>query len=219
MTRLNEEDIPNETFDFLGYVHIKLWSSFYYQLVEILSITGARGEAVLEIGKGTGVLGGVLKEFGILYESLDVNGNLQPTHVGSVVKMPFKDKSYDVIGCFEVLEHLPYEQFETAISELCRVARKAVIVSLPDAKRMFSFYFYIPRIVHKKILIPCPFFNPDKHDMCQQHHWEINRKQYSVKIIRETIIKIANQQGFLLQKEYRAWENPYHHFFVLKNRL
>ena len=50
---------------------------------------------------------------------------------GSVVDLPFPDKSFDVAGCFEVLEHLPGVLPRQALSELARVARRAVILSVP----------------------------------------------------------------------------------------
>jgi len=47
----------------------------------------------------------------------------------SIFDIPYPDDSFDVVGCFEVLEHqtdpLP------ALRELARVARRAVIVSVP----------------------------------------------------------------------------------------
>jgi len=50
---------------------------------------------------------------------------------GSVVSLPFADKSFDVVGCFEVLEHLPGELPRQALSEMARVARRAVVLSVP----------------------------------------------------------------------------------------
>jgi ubiquinone/menaquinone biosynthesis C-methylase UbiE len=50
---------------------------------------------------------------------------------GSVVELPFPDRSFDVVGCFEVLEHLPDDLPRRALSELARVARQAVVLSVP----------------------------------------------------------------------------------------
>lgn len=47
----------------------------------------------------------------------------------SIFELPFEDNSFDVVGCFEVLEHqrdpLP------ALAELTRVAKRAVVISVP----------------------------------------------------------------------------------------
>jgi ubiquinone/menaquinone biosynthesis C-methylase UbiE len=50
---------------------------------------------------------------------------------GSVVGLPFPDRSFDVVGCFEVLEHLPGDLPRRALTELARVARRAVVLSVP----------------------------------------------------------------------------------------
>jgi SAM-dependent methyltransferase len=50
---------------------------------------------------------------------------------GSVVDLPFPDRSFDVVGCFEVLEHLPGDLPRRALSELARVSRKTVLLSVP----------------------------------------------------------------------------------------
>ena len=51
--------------------------------------------------------------------------------VGTVVDLPFPDRSFDVVGCFEVLEHLPGDLPRQALSELARVTRRAVVLSVP----------------------------------------------------------------------------------------
>jgi len=47
----------------------------------------------------------------------------------SVFHLPFRDASFDVVGCFEVLEHQPEPL--AALRELARVARRAVVLSVP----------------------------------------------------------------------------------------
>jgi ubiquinone/menaquinone biosynthesis C-methylase UbiE len=51
--------------------------------------------------------------------------------VGSLTDLPFPDRSFDVVGCFEVLEHLPGDLPQRALSELARVARRAAVLSVP----------------------------------------------------------------------------------------
>jgi SAM-dependent methyltransferase len=50
---------------------------------------------------------------------------------GSVLELPFPDNSFDVVGCFEVLEHLEGELPRQGLAELARVARRALVVSVP----------------------------------------------------------------------------------------
>ena len=50
---------------------------------------------------------------------------------GSVTELPFPDKTFDVVGCFEVLEHLPGDLPRRALQEFARVARKSVVLSVP----------------------------------------------------------------------------------------
>jgi len=47
----------------------------------------------------------------------------------SLLALPFADDGFDVVGCFEVLEHLPDPA--AALRELARVARRAVVLSVP----------------------------------------------------------------------------------------
>jgi ubiquinone/menaquinone biosynthesis C-methylase UbiE len=67
-------------------------------------------------------------------EALEMAADANPEAsfvVGSVVDLPFADRSFDVVGCFEVLEHLPGDLPRRALSELARVARQAVVLSVP----------------------------------------------------------------------------------------
>jgi 2-polyprenyl-3-methyl-5-hydroxy-6-metoxy-1,4-benzoquinol methylase len=99
-------------------------------------VAGLMPESVLDAGCGEGELlrRGVLRP-GVrvvcLDQSLDALAEApSPDRVrGLVEALPFKTGSFDVVLCMEVLEHLP--QPAAAIRELARVARKAVVLSVP----------------------------------------------------------------------------------------
>jgi SAM-dependent methyltransferase len=60
---------------------------------------------------------------------LDRNPDSAARVIGSVDNLPFDSHSFDVVTCLEVLEHLADPA--AAVRELARVARRAVVVSVP----------------------------------------------------------------------------------------
>jgi len=65
-------------------------------------------------------------------DRLHTDKRLNTDVVGNVLKLIFTDESFDVIACYEVVEHLPYEDFPEALSEIHHVSSKSAIPSLPD---------------------------------------------------------------------------------------
>lgn len=49
---------------------------------------------------------------------------------GNIYHLPYKDHSFDLVLCLEVLEHL--ENPKKAISEIIRVSKKSAIISVPN---------------------------------------------------------------------------------------
>ena len=52
--------------------------------------------------------------------------------------LPYKNNSFDVVLCCDVLEHL--ENIHEVFDKLCRVSKKYVIVSLPNPHSVFWSY-------------------------------------------------------------------------------
>jgi 2-polyprenyl-3-methyl-5-hydroxy-6-metoxy-1,4-benzoquinol methylase len=48
---------------------------------------------------------------------------------GSAMDLPYEDGRFDVVSAIEVLEHVPDP--DRALEEMCRVARRCLIVSVP----------------------------------------------------------------------------------------
>lgn len=53
----------------------------------------------------------------------------------SIDALPFRDASFPVVVCCEVLEHLPPDVYARARRELARIARDHVIVTVPNRER------------------------------------------------------------------------------------
>jgi glycosyltransferase involved in cell wall biosynthesis len=53
---------------------------------------------------------------------------------GSVLDIPFSDKSFDMVGCIEVIEHLTMQDCRKAVSELSRVVKDGghIILATPN---------------------------------------------------------------------------------------
>ena len=53
---------------------------------------------------------------------------------GNVIALPFPDRSFDVVLCFRLLTHC--ERWPELVRELCRVARRGVIVDYPTGQSL-----------------------------------------------------------------------------------
>ncbi|MFA6519723.1 MAG: class I SAM-dependent methyltransferase [Candidatus Paceibacterota bacterium] len=194
-------------YDFERYSFEGRFVSYYAQLKEVLA---QKPSSVLEVGVGDRVFGSFLKNnTTISYTSVDVDEALHPDVVGSVLALPFAEASFDVACAFEVLEHLPFEQFDQALGELCRVARTHVVISVPHFGPMLSFSLKVPFLQEIHIALKIPF--PKKHIFNGQHYWELGKHGYPVTLIRRKLSKYG-----MLIRDFVPFGSPYHHFFVLK---
>lgn len=101
--------------------------------------------SILDAGCGEGVISLLLAERGIASTGMDISEpniiaarqaaeqrgwtELTTFATGDAEHLPCADRSFDTVISSHVLEHLP--DFDQGFRELCRVARKRVIVALP----------------------------------------------------------------------------------------
>lgn len=182
------------------------WMSYWRQIDEILKLKPTN---VLEVGAGNGLAAWYLKSCGINLSTCDVDRNLKPDVIGSVENLPFNDNSFDVVLCAEVLEHLPFGKFQLCLSELRRVSKKHVVLSLPHWGWTFRFCLKIPLLPPIRIL--WKISGALKHKS-GEHLWEIGKRGYSLGKIKKEI----NAAGFEILNDFILFENPYHHFFILE---
>ena len=182
--------------------------SYWHQINELREL---EPDSILEIGIGNGMVSNYLKQRGYNVTTMDIDERLKPDKVGSILHIPFSDKFFEVVACFEVLEHLPYENFAKALSEIHRVTIKYVVLSLPDVTKVYRLNIQVPKIGELKRLISIPRFKIPKHEFNGEHYWEIGKAGYSLK----RIVRDIEKAGFEVIKSYQVFEMPYHRFFIL----
>ena len=76
-------------------------------------------------------------------------------YIASIDRLPFNDNEFDIATSLEVLEHLPSTIYYESLKEICRIARKYVLIGVPFNQDI------------RNSLIECPYcgcrFNADYH--------------------------------------------------------
>ncbi len=60
--------------------------------------------------------------------------------VGEIQHTPFRDGSFDMVVCSEVLEHLPVDDFTCAINELRRLVKRWLFITVPYEEELESYF-------------------------------------------------------------------------------
>ncbi len=99
-------------------------------------------KSLLDAGCGNGILCNYLYETSnIKITGLDRSKSAlkylkTEKKVGSISNIPFPNNSFDCVSSLQVLEHLNHDEYSQALSELCRVSKKYVIISVPYNERI-----------------------------------------------------------------------------------
>ena len=193
---------------FKGYDTLYRWFSYWWQ---IDAVTQLDQKKILEVGVGNGTVSDYLKKHGFEVTTGDINPRLKPDRVVDVAALPFKDHSYDLVLCCEVLEHLPFAKVKKAFKEMNRVTKKYAVISIFAANLGASFIAKIPllRLIHFHLKVPLFW---QKHNFDGDHYWAIGKKKYPVSKVRRAI----RESGFKIIEESFPPLNLHHHFFILE---
>lgn len=127
----NQEDFWNQ--------HYKDNTAEQKRLIEIINIIPEDVKSILDVGCGNGILLNKLLELNNYKKLVGIDnseGALSFVKVerarASIDNIPFEDRSFDLVFCNEVLEHLKANVFDKALGELKRISRKYIIVTVPN---------------------------------------------------------------------------------------
>jgi ubiquinone/menaquinone biosynthesis C-methylase UbiE len=193
----------------MGYVTKQRFASYWYQIKEVIL---SEPTSVLEIGIGPNLVSSYLIQNKIKVVTIDFDIKLKPQLVGSVMQLPIRDVSFDTVLCCQVLEHFPFQNFSQCLSELKRITKKKLILSLPDKTLTLSFLLRSSKRISWDFLLPFPWaFRRHIIGNVKGHHWEIGERGYPYKGLTKKI----EQAGFSVDRIYRVPDHPYHRFFIV----
>lgn len=195
------------------YASLERFISYFYQTKLIGDCSAKK---ILFIGVGDGLVPHLLKQ-NKRHEvvTLDFDEGLRPDVVGDIRKLPFADKTFDLVCAFEVLEHIPWAEALEALTEIKRVCKKSAIISVPHRRTGFELTVKFPFIrtllnrdfVRLAIRLPLRF---PGFAVSGQHYWEIDGRSPSLKDFRSAVSK-----NFHIQKEATPVLSFYERFFCL----
>lgn len=180
----------------------------YWNQVE--QVRRAKPTRVLEVGIGNGFVSRYLRASGYDVHTVDFDERLGPDTVASVTALPFSDRSFDVVCCFETLEHLPWKQLVPSLRELARCSSRRVLVSLPDVTPFIRLAFALSYKGRVQGGFDYPALWPRKHRFDGEHHWEIGKRGFPLRRIRAALA----EAGLRVEEIHRDYDDPYHRFFV-----
>jgi ubiquinone/menaquinone biosynthesis C-methylase UbiE len=180
----------------------------WHQATEVADVT-RQGKKVLEIGPGNGHTTWLLRQWGMDVTTLDFDESVQPDLVGDVTNIPAEAGTYDCVIAAEVLEHLPFDQFGLALSELKRVCRGHIIVTLPAPFLGLSSLINVPKLRPKGLFFGLPYFV--RHRFDGQHYWELGKRGFGKGRIR----RLIRESGLKIVKEFRPAPSLFCYFFVM----
>ncbi len=190
------------------------WNSYFWQLFFIAHF---RPESILEIGVGDKIVADIIKKIGYDVKTCDISANVNPDYIADIRFLPFEKESFDMVVCFQILEHIDYEYFVDILKSLHHITKKHVILSLPQIRKFFSLKSHIPWMrTNKNLMIfkDFPRYPYPSKPSSRGHLWEIGMHGFPLhKIIRD-----IEKSGFKILINKSFPENNYHRFFILEKK-
>ena len=181
---------------------------------QLASVVEAEPDSVLEIGKGSGYIQETLSRFGYKVTTADLSPDLEPDIVADVRHIPVPDGAFDTVTCCEVLEHLPFTEVVPALVELRRVARRRLVLSVPDVSREVEASLLVPKLGERHVAVSLGILArpwPTDRSGRENHYWEIGFRGTTLSVVKRTI-KAA---GWRIERTWRVPQMRWHRFFVL----
>ncbi|MCK1397437.1 methyltransferase domain-containing protein [Bradyrhizobium sp. 4] len=210
MTATNDStsaiQVDAEFYGFSEYVHLRRWISYWYQIDAVLR---HKPRSVLEIGPGNGTTTSALRKAGIEVKTFDFDPRLEPDYVGDIRRLTqaVPQKTHDLVCAFQVLEHLPFEDFEPTIAELANAARDHVVISVPH----WGYPVEIRGRLFKdrlKFAFARKLTRPKSWTFDGQHYWELGTRGHSVNKVAEII-----SRHMQIERQWFCPDYSYHYFF------
>lgn len=187
----------------------------YYNQLWLIKTLGESVKSVLEVGAYKSIMDRLLDPERYNLKRADIDPSLNPDFLIDLsLDFALPKDEFDLIVAFQVLEHIPYADFERALKKLALVSRRYVVISLPYRTRSLAFRFDASTLNYRRprnLMLQIQEFWSDK-PMVTDHAWEMGLRDYP----KKRIIQSIQKAGLTIRREYQDPLWPYHYFFVLE---
>lgn len=219
-----------------------IFYSIFLQLRGIDDILGGRGK-ILEVGPGAKYLWMLLKEIGYTdIITLDAQQDLDPDILCDIRNVDENKYAthFDLIACFQLLEHIPYKDFKRVLRKFHVMTKKYVFISVPFVGRHIYINFQLLKRlsnfvlrkfmnksryfdVAKGTLFTIPYINLANGKYREEfkrefpfavHYWEIGRNG----LTKKNFLGDIEKEGFLVKQTFHNKLYP-SHFFALCEKI
>ena len=161
-----------------------------------------KGEKVLDVGCGNGVVSIFLKnELKVKLEGCDIDDYLSQdikfTKMSRGNKLPFKNRSFDVVMFNDVLHHMSKKNQIDLIKESLRVGKKVLIFEVNPTFVAKIFDLFLNKIHNPRMNIPFTFRSIDDW----QSLFEEEGYRAQVKIIRRPLLYPFSHVAFNIKNK------------------
>jgi hypothetical protein len=185
---------------------------------------------VLEVGPGAGFFKMILGSIGYSVKTADIDPAYQPDYLGDIREHAIESR-FDITVAFEVLQHMPYDDFAPMMKSLASLSERYVFISLPSRVHSLRLGVGIPNILgprrlglgrlrgwHQRTLnwewprgtYPSPETWRGTKDYWKPHYWEAGRKTYP----KKRILRDIESAGLRVVWHRHNPAFPHHWFIV-----
>jgi glycosyltransferase involved in cell wall biosynthesis/SAM-dependent methyltransferase len=105
---------------------------------DLIALLPENVDSILDVGCGNGYISNALADrytvVGVDISAVALRHLKVPGCLASVAQLPCANDAFDLVIASEVIEHLPPGEFDVALHEIQRVARRYIITSVPFAE-------------------------------------------------------------------------------------
>jgi hypothetical protein len=183
--------------------------TYWAQIEEVLRL---QSFPVLEVGVGNGFVSDYLRRRAVPVTTCDFDVRLRPEVVCDIRALGLRSGSVGTVLASEILEHIPFDTFVPALRELHYVSKRFAVISVPNASRAYRIWIHTPW-GPKRWLFSLRWLPRRRTPLTpRQLFWEIDLRDYPIEKVKGCLA----EAGWIVDRDYRLFESPYHHFFVLR---